>query len=240
MIHRFYVPEIYFIDGHLVLEELPVAKQLIQVLRIKPGETIILFDQKQMEYEVRIEKIGTKSLDVTLLCSSLGNREPPIHVTLYQALLKKDKWEWLLQKVTELGVSEIVPLMTEHCIADKISESKRERYEKILIEATEQCGGCKIPKLAELQTFEQALQNIRKTKSPPAFLLHTDLSAKPLVTSAINHNELSLLIGPEGGFSPQEIQLATSAGIPLVSLGKRILRAETAGIIAVGLLQNNE
>lgn len=240
MIHRFYVPEIEFVDGRLVLQELPVTQQLIQVLRVKVGGKIVLFDQKQMEYEVKIEKIGQKSVDISLLDSSPGKREPETHVTLYQALLKKDKWEWLLQKVTELGVAEIVPLQTEHCISDKISENKRDRYERILIEATEQCGGCRIPKLLETQTMSHAIQSIQQQKAH-AFLLHTGESEKSLIESVKGLKEISLLVGPEGGFSPQEIELAKSAGIRIASLGKRILRAETAGIMAVGLiLLNNE
>lgn len=173
MIHRFYVPKMEFRERRMVLTESAICRQLMQVLRVKSGEKLFFFDNSGMEYEVKVGKIESKSLEIVLLHQLPGTREPDIRVTLYQALLKKDKWEWLLQKVTELGVSEIVPMITEHCISDQISPTKQQRYEKILIEATEQCGGCRIPKLSESRTIIEVFQSLQKSKSP-VFLVHPD------------------------------------------------------------------
>ena len=235
MTNRFYVPEIKFENGFMVLGSQGLVNQLNKVLRVKTGEKLYLFDNSGMEYETKVHKINPSKIEVRLLNQSLGKQEVEIHITLYQALLKKDRWVWLLQKVTELGVAEIVPFMSEFCIADQISDTKRERYEKILTEATEQCGGCKIPKLGELQDFEQVVKSIQQ-KNEKAFLFHPNESAVPISQAVQGLKEVGLLVGPEGGFSPKEVELAKSAGIQIASLGKRILRAETAGIIAVGLV----
>ena len=238
MTNRFYLPAIQFINNRMLVDSTELAKQLKNVLRVRVGEIIYLFDNSGMEYETKVEQISNKGVEVTLVKEYQGKLEPSVRVVIYQALLKKDKWEWLLQKVTELGVSEIIPMRTEYCISDNISESKQERYEKILIESTEQCGGCRIPKLGELQSYTQALKSILEKKSK-AFLLHPEEQALSLIQATQRLKEISLLIGPEGGFSPKEIEEAKEAEVTVVQMGQRILRAETAGIMAVGLVFQN-
>lgn len=233
MTNRFYVPKIEFISEKMVLDSPELVKQLKNVLRVRIGEIIYLFDNSGMEYETKVENISNKEIEISLVRKYQGKLEPTVRVILYQALLKKDKWEWVLQKTTELGVSEIIPMRTEYCISDTISENKRERYEKIIVEATEQCGGCRMPKLGELQTFAQVLQSLQQQKIP-AFILHPEEQSPSLIQATNELKEISLLVGPEGGFSEKEIEEAKEAGVLIVQLGQRILRAETATIIAVG------
>ena len=233
MTNRFYVPKIEFISEKMVLDSPELLKQLKNVLRVRIGEIIYLFDNSGMEYETKVENISNKEIEISLVRKYQGKLEPTVRVILYQALLKKDKWEWVLQKTTELGVSEIIPMRTEYCISDTISENKRERYEKIIVEATEQCGGCRMPKLGELQTFAQVLQSLQQQKIP-AFILHPEEQSPSLIQATNELKEISLLVGPEGGFSEKEIEEAKEAGVLIVQLGQRILRAETATIIAVG------
>jgi 16S rRNA (uracil1498-N3)-methyltransferase len=154
-------------------------------------------------------------------------------------MLKAAKFEVALQKCTELGVAEFVPLLTERAVRDEVSEAKRRRWRGILAEAMEQCGGSYLPELAAPQSLSQALARMppgeialfpwEETREPS---LRAALEEAILQAGSERISEARLFIGPEGGFSPDEAALAERSGARLVTLGRRILRAETAAIVA--------
>lgn len=233
LMYRFYYP--HTIEGTTtVINDSELLHQIGRVLRLQSGDSFVLFNEKT-ECTITILDISKSEITGNVsehnLCSCDADRE----VVLYQGLLKSDKFEWVLQKVTELGVSRIVPIVSEHCVVKDISENKKARYNKIIKEAVEQCGGCAIPDLEQSISFSQALEQL--PKKAKLLICHEKEESLSLLTALENNDATSLhiFVGPEGGFSEQEIEAAQKGGLEVVHLGKRVLRAETASIIAAGL-----
>jgi 16S rRNA (uracil1498-N3)-methyltransferase len=164
--------------------------------------------------------------------------EPAIQLTLYQALMKRDKFEWVLQKGTEIGVTHFVPLVTQRSLVQDIDikESKQLRWQKILTEAAEQSGrGC-IPTLHPPQTLAEALAAHPAQRGLIAWEEAEGLTIRGALAGGERPSQISLFIGPEGGFAAEEVAAAQVAGIQAITLGKRILRAETAALVASALI----
>ncbi|HEY7020752.1 MAG TPA: RsmE family RNA methyltransferase [Ktedonobacterales bacterium] len=225
--------------------ELPfeVAHQARDVLRLGVGGTLRLLDGAGGEYPARLIEVNRKRALVRLGAREEGLPDPPVRVTLCLGMLKAAKFEIALQKCTELGVAAFVPLLTERAVRDEISEAKRRRWRGILAEAVEQCGGSYLPEIAAPQSLSQALSDLppggialfpwEETREPS---LRAALEETISQASGVEHvSEVRLFIGPEGGFSPSEAALAERSGARLVTLGRRILRAETAAIVASAL-----
>lgn len=157
-----------------------------------------------------------------------GNHEQDFEVVLAMSIIKLDRFEWLLQKATELGVTKIIPIHTRYCDGDLVKykfEKKIERFRSILQNAAEQSFRNKVPSFERIHTFEEVLSlNINQK-----FLAHEKINTSLQLENKIDHDVL-FLVGPEGGFSEEEIALAQEQDVQLVSLGSRILRAETAAI----------
>ena len=160
--------------------------------------------------------------------------ESPLSLTLAQALVKGDKFDWVVQKATELGVTRIVPLLTEHSEFRKAEgrELRLLRWRRIALEATKQCGRRKLIELGEVQNFQQFCE----TEPNGLRLIFSERGGKGLAQMA-SANSVTLAIGPEGGWSENEIKLAEIHGFVPVHLGNRILRTETAAVAAVSLAQ---
>jgi 16S rRNA (uracil1498-N3)-methyltransferase len=225
--------------------ELPleIAHQARNVLRLGVGGTIRLLDGAGGEYSARVIEMSRKRVLVRLGAREEGLPDPPVRVTLCLGMLKAAKFEVALQKCTELGVAAFVPLLTERAVRDEASEAKRLRWRGILAEAVEQCGGSQLPELTAPESLSQALSSLSPggialfpwegTHEPS---LHAALVEAAAQAGVIEHvREVRLFIGPEGGFSPAEAALAERQGARLVTLGRRILRAETAAIVASAL-----
>jgi 16S rRNA (uracil1498-N3)-methyltransferase len=225
--------------------ELPpeVAHQARDVLRLGVGGTIRLLDGAGGEYPAQIIEVSRKRVLVRLGAREEGLPDPLVRVTLCLGMLKAAKFEVALQKCTELGVAAFVPLLTERAVRDEVSEAKLRRWRGILAEAVEQCSGSYMPELALPQSLSQALSGTppggialfpwEETRAPS---LHIALEEAVSQAGAIERiSEVRLFIGPEGGFSPAEAALAERSGARLVTLGRRILRAETAAIVASAL-----
>jgi 16S rRNA (uracil1498-N3)-methyltransferase len=222
--------------------ELPpeVAHQARDVLRLSVGGTLRLLDGAGDEYPAQIIEVSRKRVLVRLGAREEGLPDPPVRVTLCLGMLKAAKFEVALQKCTELGVAAFVPLLTERAVRDEVSEAKRRRWRGILAEAVEQCGGSYLPDLAAPQSLSQALVEI--PPSEIAFFLWEETrepSLRAALVDAVSQaggvgrvREICLFIGPEGGFSSTEAALAERHSARLVTLGQRILRAETAAIVA--------
>ncbi|HLZ23388.1 MAG TPA: 16S rRNA (uracil(1498)-N(3))-methyltransferase [Ktedonobacterales bacterium] len=222
-----------------------LAHQARDVLRLAPGDTLRLLDGAGGEYPATITAMDRKRVTVRAGERLAGRADPAVRIVLCQGMLKAAKYEWVVQKGTELGVAAFVPLLCERAVAaaEEASESKRRRWAKIAAEALEQSGGTRLPELAAPRPLMHSLAGL-----PPgaiALIPWEEAAARPLrsalqeaVTNAgdpVSIAEVRLFIGPEGGFSPGEIALAVHAGAIPVTLGPRILRAETAAIVAVTL-----
>lgn len=221
---------------HIIISGKSIIKKITKVLRLKVGDSLFLFDNTGEEFEVLINEFKDKKIFCRLISRIEVDRELPVEINLYQSLLKKDKLEWLCQKVTEIGVRKIIPIISENCVIKELNQNKISRYKKIIEEATMQSGG-KIPPVFEpVIKFEDAIKKLNPRDLN--LIAHEDEIDNLLVDILRSKNPqvINLFIGPEGGFSLFEIDLARQNSLIPVSLGKRILRAETAGIVACGTI----
>jgi 16S rRNA (uracil1498-N3)-methyltransferase len=245
MPHRFFLPPENFRIQQVQFPQ-TTAHQIQRVLRLAPGDLVIVLDNLGSQYSVRLEKVSMQEVSGLVLKQEPVTGEPVSRLTLLLALTQREKFEWMLQKCTELGAAAFMPLVTSRSLVqDKIETShKHTRWETILREAAEQSGRGRIPVLFPPVDFQQALQFVtesRRTHPDPAWILW-EAEREDSLKAALRTAQMSLplhpflLVGPEGGFSPQEVQAASLAGFQPVSLGKRILRMETAAIAATTLV----
>ena len=238
MKHRFFIPS-RWIQANRVTITGPQARQIARVLRMRPGDEIIVLDNSGWEIETRLTAVERDRVQGEVLHRRLSAAEPRTKISLYQSVLKGNRFEWVLQKGTELGVVEFVPLITERCILSDLDAAakKRPRWERIIQEAAEQCRRGRKPALHAPLLFPQSCERARRAgglalipwEAEEAVALREILAGAPLFT-------VHLFIGPEGGFAPGEVDLAQRYGLQPVTLGPRILRAETAGIAAVAAI----
>jgi 16S rRNA (uracil1498-N3)-methyltransferase len=227
---------------HEQIDLAEIHHQLQVVLRLTAGEQIVLLDNQGRAFLTEIIAVTRKRAVGHLLAELPAPAAPAVEITLYQCTLKADKFEWVLQKGTELGVSRFVPVISQRSIvrpADAVLK-KYERWQAILREAAEQCGGGHIPRLAPPLDWPVALDHAQGLR-----LLAWEESAtsafpvKQAVLSYANSDQsakqVSLLVGPEGGIAEEEARAAQAAGWETISLGPRILRAETAALTSVVL-----
>ena len=208
-------------------------KHLHKVHRKKVGDTIFVVDGMGILYQGVIQRIDHKQAECSIVRSSRPEREPDVDITLAVALLRNpSRFDLLVEKTVELGVKTIVPLKTKYAIPSK---AKRERWTHLAIAAMKQSGRAFLPEVKPLTTFDRILQHNADLK----LIAHEKLDTEHSIPSVLETQSLArsilVLIGPEGGFSEEELELAASHRCIPVSLGPRRLRTETAGIIAVAL-----
>ena len=233
--HRFFVPPTLIEAGRVTLKA-DASRQLARVLRARAGDCIIALDDSGYEYTVTLDSVTAQRSTGVITDRYIGEGEPPISITLYQGLMKADRFEYVLQKGTELGISCFVPIISKRTVArNVVSPDRLTRWGKIIREAAEQAGRCRLPVLEETLSFSKACDRISK----PAIIgweseRDTGIRATLLRLKAEieDTQAISMVIGSEGGLEESEVEYALSRGITPVSLGRRILRAETAGIIA--------
>lgn len=234
--HHFFIPPQNLTDRQAILigEQ---ARQVALVLRLRPGERVVVLDNTGWEYEVQLTAVTRDQVIGEVVDRRTAVGEPSIHLTLYMALLKREKFEWVLQKGTEVGVSRFVPVITQRTLAQdaEIKPGKQERWQKILTEAAEQCRRGRIPALAAPLKLADALAQHGAEMALIPWENATAVGLKSALSGTIPASA-ALFIGPEGGFAPEEIALATQHHVRPVTLGKRILRAETAALVAASLL----
>ncbi len=205
-------------------------------LRMKPGE-IITVCAEGTDHTCKITKITEDTVFLEILESRLCAAEPSIELKLYQAIPKLDKLETIIQKSVELGASEILPVLTRRCISrpsQKDFEKKLQRLNKIALEAAKQSGRGIIPKVMPMIDFKTAV--LQMSESDCAVMLYEEGGKRFSELEIDGKRSYSMLIGSEGGFDPQEAQLAAEAGITPIWLGERILRCETAPLTAISIL----
>ncbi len=240
--NRFFIPLASSIRDRLEITEPALIHRMRDVLRLRPGDVVVMFDNSGWEYEVLLEHVETERIAGQVRQKRLCQNEPRTQITLYQAVLKGERFEWALQKGTEVGVSVFVPLLSERCIvqdAHQLSRRKLQRWEKVLQAAAEQSRRGRVPVLQPLVLFAAACEQVHR--SGGLALIPWEEASTPLrtvlgETGPESPFNVSIFIGPEGGFSEAEVRLARNYGLYPVRLGPRILRAETAGVVATALV----
>ena len=209
------------------------AHYIFSVMRKSIGETILIFDGNNGEWEASIEKISKKSGVLFCIKQTKPQIMPP-DLWLFFSPLKKVRTDFIVEKATELGVAKIIPVQTEHTNADRVKLSRLSAH---AIEAAEQCGGTYIPKIEELQKINEVLENF----PPDRRLLFCDekLQASEVNLENLKKGKWAILVGPEGGFSEIERNYLKGLKFTLsISLGPRILRADRAAVTAISLWQD--
>ena len=226
--------------------ELPEAAAAhVRVLRLEIGEALTLFDGVGGEFTAEIAKLSKKSVGVSMLSHQSTERESPVRVVIVQALAVGDKMDWIVQKACELGTAKIVPLQTERCtlrLSGERADKRVAHWQQVAVAASEQCGRNRVARVEAIGDFSRWLATVDVSVAK-YFVLHPqDDSAtfvaalKGLPGTVSAPISIYLLIGPEGGFSPAEIQAAQAAGVVSVRLGARVLRTETAAAAALAAI----
>lgn len=226
-----------------------IGHQARDVLRLGAGDCLWLLDGVGGEYQAEIAQATRRNVVVRVGSRREKESPPAVRLTLCLGLLKATRFEWALQKGTELGVAAFQPMLTERAVAatEEFGAAKRRRYERIIAEALEQCGGAWLPELAAPRALSDVLESapddallvIPWEEEAAASLSGTVAQAAARRTgdadAAQATRDVWLIIGPEGGFSSAEVERAREAGALSVTLGPRILRAETAAVVATAL-----
>jgi len=234
-LHRFYLPSLDFEGYHLEITDHRIVHQTSRVLRMWKDDFFHVFDS-QKEWLVQIEDVNKRHITTKRIKEIKNDSEPKLKVSLYQAIPKKTAlFELVVQKATEIGVDAIYPLITER--TEKRRMSKFERLQLIALEATEQCRRLKIPELHHPVNYDDIIGKLRN-----GYIAYEYEGTKHLSNyekEISNAKEIQVIIGPEGGLSEGELELAQEAGIKPFTFGPRILRTETAAIAALSLIMLN-
>ena len=233
----------FFIDPNLIIDNhvnfpVDISHQICRVLRLKVDDQVTVLDNLGNQFEVRLVNVDPQASLGEILLKKTNTAEPMKELHLFIAITQREKFELILQKCCEIGVNQFTPIITERSIvvSGKDFQKKRERWERILKEAAEQSRRGKIPILNDPETFQKSVlvQNACKL-----IAWEKDENSKiETVLSEFAGQKVSLMIGPEGGFSEHEFDLALNNDWKSISLGKRILRMETAAMVASALVLN--
>lgn len=240
-IHRFYIEAEYVQElkdtGVVELgdNETEFIHQLSHVLRFKSGDFLHVFNEEAGEVMVSIVSLNKRAMTLKLEKTIENRDENSIKITLAMSLIKKDKFELVTEKATELGVSEIIPIMTERVVQKNVPN---DRLLRIIKEATEQSGRLSVPELKDSEDLENVLQDIKDYDLCLCGNMEGELSYKDIVSKFEKDSVKSLIlfIGPEGGWTEKEIEMFKDKGVKSVSIQKNTLRAETAAIGVLGFL----
>jgi 16S rRNA (uracil1498-N3)-methyltransferase len=207
-----------------------------KVLRLRNGNEVVVFDGGGVDYQVRLEVVETKTSLGTVLSANDSHNEPGIFITLYQALIRSERYEYALQKGVETGISRFVPFTSERTEVSNPSHSRMDRWRRIIKEAAEQSGRSVVPQLSDPILFPNMIRNLNPVALIP-WEEEKNQSIRQILSKlrqdpGLDVTYIDLIIGPVGGFTSQEVLDAADYGATSVSLGKRILRSETAGIVA--------
>jgi 16S rRNA (uracil1498-N3)-methyltransferase len=237
-LRRFFVPRETLRARNVSLGE-TIAHRMARVLRLKRGDRVVLTHGGAREYEVQITAVSAHAVTGVVVAEREPPPEPVVEVVLHQALIRPQRFDLVLEKGTEIGVSRFVPLITARAQGhlDEPSAARAERWQRIVREAAEQCGRGRLPSVDAPASFEDAVSRapglrvlLWEERSRDMAGLTSYLSGLPARPRTV-----SMFIGPEGGYDDAEVDLARARGVTPVTLGPRVLRSETAGIVAVAL-----
>jgi 16S rRNA (uracil1498-N3)-methyltransferase len=223
--------------GEALILPAAAAQHLVRVLRLGEGDEVVLFNDTGREFPSRIASVDRHGLRADVLACRERDLESPLAITLVQGICRGERMDWVVQKATELGASRIIPVLTSRSVV-RLRGSRADRrlthWQAVARSACEQSGRNRVPIIDQPASLETCLAQL-----PPAGLLL--LLAPESRARLADHDQpvstISLLVGPEGGLSPAEIELASELGFRSVRLGPRILRTETAAVTAIALVQ---
>ncbi len=232
-LHRF-IGQFNLTNDIVEISDVDLVNQIKNVFRFSAGDQIILCDGASNEATAEIVSIDKKKVEARIIERSVNKNKPKNETVLYCAMLKKENFELVVQKAVECGISEIVPVITERTVKLNLNE---DRLAKIAREAAEQSGRGTVPKIKKPIKLEEAIKDTAKN----SLNLFFDETGEDKVISILESNKqprINAWVGPEGGWSEKEIELANQAGFKAVSLGKLTLRGETAAIVAAYFVAN--
>ncbi|MDE2024087.1 MAG: 16S rRNA (uracil(1498)-N(3))-methyltransferase [Gammaproteobacteria bacterium] len=236
-IPRIYTPQPLAAQQSLLLEA-HASRHVLMVLRLKTGAPLVLFDGSGREFEARLDGAENHHARVSVAAEHAVCSESPLHITLVQGISRGERMDFTLQKAVELGVAEIIPVLTERSVVHldaKQAMRKQQHWQQLVIGACEQSGRVHMPPVGTPRPLNEVLSE--PASAELSLLLHPTADAKLSELAAPAHNQVRLLVGPEGGLSGTEIAAAQHAGFISVQLGPRVLRTETAALVALSLLQ---
>jgi len=217
------------------------ARHVGKVLRLGVGDTLYLLDEDGWEYQAIIASKSSKIVEVEILTKCPPREDTSITIALGQSLPKAQKMDYIVQKAAELGVTTIIPFFSTRSVSsldDERSQRKRIRWQKIALEATKQCGRLFVPHIEAIVSFKEVLE--KWNDNPLKIMLWEDeksITLKDVLKKTQPFSKIIFLVGPEGGFTPDEVEIARHAGFQTVGLGRYILRTETAGMCLLSILQ---
>ena len=238
--YRFYVSKEQITDDKVYIDGTDV-NHIKNVLRLEKGDWIIACDKEGMDYVSRISDISSERVVLNIEKVQDSDTELPCKIVLFQGLPKKDKMEFIIQKAVELGVSKIVPVAMKRCVVkldDKKADKKAKRWQTIAEAAAKQSGRGIIPEVTNPVSIKEAFDIAcgLEYNMIPYELQDGIEKSREIVKEGCTKKSVVIFIGPEGGFEKDEVEEAVSRGIKPISLGKRILRTETAGIAVVSIM----
>jgi len=229
----FYCPPSKISKGSVLIDGEEFS-HLVHVMRKKEGDIICVVDGEGCAYDVTLGEMKKKEAPGTITAAYRNHREPALRLTLAVGVLKNpSRFDFLVEKATELGVHEIIPIKTERTIP---SHAKTERWQKLALAAMKQCGRAYLPKVQELTSLDDLLDECGKYDVRLVGHEQTESSVSLRSHLVIPNKTVLVLVGPEGGFSEQEIEKCIAKGCAAFSLGERRLRTETAAIAAAALI----
>lgn len=238
-LHRFYIENNISDKGEIKVVSQAFLNQVKRVFRLGSGDKLVLFNGSGFDYVCEITDYDKDSVYLRLIEKKENQGKPKTKVILFSSIVKRDKFEWIAEKTTELGVSQIIPVISRRSEKKDLNE---DRLKKIIIEASEQSGRDEIPELHEVISLEQALELLGEMKN------NSSNNRKEIITIAFHpegdddfeklssDKTYAIFIGPEGGWADEEISLFHRNNISVKTLGSQILKAETAAIAAVSKL----
>ena len=238
--HKFFTPANLFTDTHATIEGEDV-KHIYKVLRIETGEKVVINNLEGKEFLGQVEEVNKKEVIVKILEPMETNNESPLNIYLFQGLPKATKMDLIVQKGTELGIKEIIPIITERVDVKLKGEFKKlDRLQRIALEACKQSKRTMIPKVNEPIEFKEMIEKIKSMdlvvvpyENATGYRIRNMMKEM----NPLNIRNIAIIIGPEGGFEEFEIENLRDKGAHIVTLGPRILRTETAGFTCASLLQ---
>jgi 16S rRNA (uracil1498-N3)-methyltransferase len=235
--HRFYHSNPLGLNQIITLDEF-ASHHALRVMRVKVDDFLILFNGDGFEYRGRVSDINKKNINVELLSKEKNNSESPININLFQSISSNEKMDMVIQKATELGLSSIQPIFTSRStIKLSIDRTKKRliHWKQVSISACEQSGRSKIPTIKSPIGFDQISEGIKKNSLN--LLLHPDNLEESSNLPNEYSGDINVFIGPEGGFSQDEVLLLKKQNCINIQLGPRILRTETAPLAIIAILQ---
>jgi 16S rRNA (uracil1498-N3)-methyltransferase len=233
-IPRIYIDQALAITESVLLNE-SVSHYLSKVLRMQEGRELIVFNGQGGEYSAQIKEVGKKQVSIQVNQFTEDNRQSPLELHLAIGVSRGERMDWVLQKATELGVTRIIPLITERTevkIKGEKQDKKMQHWQQIIVSACEQCQRNLLPLLQEPQLIDDWLKTV---STDYRFVLHHRNHQS--LSKSTAPKSVTLLIGPEGGLSEEEIILAENEKFQSLRLGPRVLRTETAPVAAISLVQ---